>query len=95
MTTPAAVDQRRQAQNAVLDAIASGIVTPATSRGTPQSLRPDSRLLAGVPKGSLRANAIVEAWKFRFPVTMMSPEQLKQLSDRCTVLFTGSASELR
>jgi hypothetical protein len=37
--------------------------------------------------GSLRARLICESWKFKEPITLISRQELEELSERCRVTF--------
>lgn len=51
------------------------------------SLRPDEALMNALVDGDPRARAIVEAWRFRMPITLMTKADLEELSERCRTTF--------
>lgn len=62
-----------------------------TSRRTPPSLRPDETMTIGCIFGDANSVAIRDAWRFKFPVTVMTKTELGELSARCRTEFHGTS----
>lgn len=52
------------------------------------SSQPDEQLIHAYVNRDPRAIAIVESWKPNFPITLMKPQELEELSQRCRTTFT-------
>jgi len=71
-----------------LDAIAAGQIATEYTR-KPRSLRPGPALMMAAASGSAEAYAIVESWRFNFPITTMPPAEFDAHSMRCHTVFIG------
>lgn len=67
---------RRTQQDWIIDRVVCGDLN-ATPIRTPLSLRPGPELVLAVAAGSQQAIAIIVAWRFHFPVVVMTREQLE------------------
>lgn len=56
------------------------------------SIRQDSNLVNAVCTGSAEAIATLDAWRFRFPVRVMTAAEIEAINPH--VLFTGLPGEL-
>lgn len=61
---------RRRSQAFVLDRIAHDPSASVPTLSLAYSLHPDERLIQAAVGGSVLAMAIVDAWAFRFPITL-------------------------
>lgn len=46
------------------------------------SLCPDEAVMNGFVRGNRECVTIIESWKFKFPVTVLPPEELNALEER-------------
>lgn len=57
------------------------------------SLRIDENFLVALVDGDPRAAAIADSWKFRFPVTEMTSDEIDALYEKCRTTLAFSRSE--
>lgn len=87
----------RANQDKFLDMLISGTLPyqrPSPRRTTPLSIKAGELLMLGCAIGDPSCEGIRDSWRFKAPVTVMSSDDLDQLSRTCHCTFHGSSTDL-